>query len=154
MMPPVFQNLSAPSPAHRADARISPKAPLAQAVGKNLQNRANGLLKMEIHKHLQSVAKRKAAARAPRVKLRPKGWSPQRRARQAALIRSWAPWQGSTGPKPRGGKARCVMNALRHGLRSRAYSRRRRAKCALFRRARFILRVAARKHALIRAFLR
>ena len=54
-------------------------------------------------------------------KHRPKGWTPERRARQAALIRRWQPWQRSTGPKTEAGKARCSMNALKHGCRGRAY---------------------------------
>jgi hypothetical protein len=54
-------------------------------------------------------------------KRRLKGWSPERRARQAALIRRWQPWQRSTGPKTEAGKARCSMNALKHGCRGRAY---------------------------------
>ena len=48
------------------------------------------------------------------------GWSPERRARQAALTRHLAPWQHSTGPKTEAGKERCSRNALRHGGRSRA----------------------------------
>ena len=48
------------------------------------------------------------------------GWTPERRARQAALIRNWAPWRRSTGPKTEAGKARCSKNALKHGGRSRA----------------------------------
>src|SRR5688572_21372695 len=48
------------------------------------------------------------------------GWSPERRARQADLIRRQAPWRHSTGPKTEAGKARCAKNALRHGGRSRA----------------------------------
>ena len=55
------------------------------------------------------------------AKRRPKGWTQERRARQAALIRRWQPWQRSTGPKTEAGKARCSMNALKHGCRGRAY---------------------------------
>ena len=54
-------------------------------------------------------------------KRHPKGWSPERRARQAALTRGWQPWRRSTGPKSEAGKARCSMNALKHGRRGRAY---------------------------------
>src|SRR5262245_36110202 len=54
-------------------------------------------------------------------KRRPKGWTPERRARQAALIRTWQPWLGSTGPKTEAGKARSSRNAYRHGCRSRDF---------------------------------
>ena len=37
-----------------------------------------------------------------------KGWTPERRARQAELIRSWRPWEQSTGP-------RCAAH-LRHSV--------------------------------------
>ena len=50
-----------------------------------------------------------------------KGWTPERRARQAALIRRWQPWLRSTGPKTAAGKARVARNPLRHGQRSRAW---------------------------------
>ena len=33
------------------------------------------------------------------------GWTPERRARQSALIRNWRPWEKSTGPKTEKGKA-------------------------------------------------
>ncbi len=49
------------------------------------------------------------------------GWTPERRARQAALIRNWKPWKHSTGPKTEPGKAASAMNPRRHGLRSRDF---------------------------------
>lgn len=45
------------------------------------------------------------------------GWTPERRARQAARIREWNPWEKSTGPRSAEGKARVARNAYRNGLR-------------------------------------
>jgi hypothetical protein len=45
------------------------------------------------------------------------GWTPERRARQAELIRGWKPWERSTGPKTTQGKARVSRNAYRGGVR-------------------------------------
>lgn len=45
------------------------------------------------------------------------GWTPERRARQAALIRSWQPWEQSTGPRTAEGKARTSRNGFKGGLR-------------------------------------
>ena len=50
---------------------------------------------------------------------RKKTWTPERRARQAALIRRSKPWLHSTGPKTEAGKARASQNACKHGFRSR-----------------------------------
>lgn len=41
------------------------------------------------------------------------GWTPERRARQAALIRSWKPWEKSTGPTTEAGKAIVSKNHLK-----------------------------------------
>ena len=41
------------------------------------------------------------------------GWTPERRARQATLIRTWRPWERSTGPKTGAGIARSSRNADR-----------------------------------------
>lgn len=46
------------------------------------------------------------------------GWTPERRARQAELIRSWHPWEKSTGPRTAEGKARAARNAFRGGFRA------------------------------------
>lgn len=43
------------------------------------------------------------------------GWTAERRARQAALIRAWKPWQQSTGPKTTAGKAKASRNAFTGG---------------------------------------
>lgn len=58
------------------------------------------------------------------------GWTPERKARQAALIHNWRPWERSTGPKTEAGKAIASMNGWKHGGRSsevinlsRAFSR-------------------------------
>ena len=44
-------------------------------------------------------------------------WTPERRARQAELIRSWRPWASSTGPRTAEGKAAVARNAYRGGQR-------------------------------------
>lgn len=41
-------------------------------------------------------------------------WTEERKARQAALIHQWKPWQ-SAGVKTHEGKKRSRMNALKHG---------------------------------------
>ncbi len=43
------------------------------------------------------------------------GWTPERRARQAALIRTWRPWEKSTGPRSDEGKARTARNGFKGG---------------------------------------
>lgn len=43
------------------------------------------------------------------------GWTPERRARQAELIRKWQPWRKSTGPKSRAGKKAVSQNAYKGG---------------------------------------
>jgi hypothetical protein len=45
------------------------------------------------------------------------GWTPERRARQAALIRNWRPWEQSTGPRSAEGKARTSRNGFKGGNR-------------------------------------
>lgn len=45
------------------------------------------------------------------------GWTPERRARQAELIRLWRPWEKSTGPKTAEGKAKISQNAYKGGER-------------------------------------
>ena len=45
------------------------------------------------------------------------GWTPERRARQAELIKSWKPWEQSTGPKSEAGKAEVASNAWCGGER-------------------------------------
>lgn len=39
------------------------------------------------------------------------GWTPERRARQSELIRTWRPWNKSTGPKTPQGKSIVSRNA-------------------------------------------
>ena len=86
-------------------------------------------------------------ATSARINHRPKGWSPARRARQATLIRGWQPWRRSTGPRTEAGKARCAMNALKHGFRSRASIRE-------FQRIRYAIRLAASNNERLRVFIR
>ena len=47
------------------------------------------------------------------------GWTPERRARQAALIKTWRPWEKSTGPRTQGGKAVVAGNAYKGGHRQK-----------------------------------
>lgn len=42
-------------------------------------------------------------------------WTPERRARQAELIRAWQPWTRSTGPRTAEGKAKVSSNAWKGG---------------------------------------
>ena len=44
------------------------------------------------------------------------GWTSERRARQAALIRTWQPWLKSTGPRTAAGKARTSRNGDKLGV--------------------------------------
>lgn len=44
-------------------------------------------------------------------------WTPERRAKQAALIRQWKPWEQSTGPQSDEGKAISARNAWKGGTR-------------------------------------
>jgi hypothetical protein len=52
-------------------------------------------------------------------------WTPERRARQAALIRTLKPWQQATGPRTPDGKAKASKNAFKggHWLKLRELSR-------------------------------
>lgn len=43
------------------------------------------------------------------------GWTPERRKRQATLIRGWKPWTRATGPRTPEGKARTSRNAYTGG---------------------------------------
>ena len=45
------------------------------------------------------------------------GWTPERRARQAELIRTWRPWDQATGPSTDEGKVASSRNAFKGGLR-------------------------------------
>ena len=80
-------------------------------------------------------------------KRRPKGWTPERRAQQAARIRLWQPWRRSTGPRTEPGKAQSAMNGLKHGVRSLAH-------IMEMRRVRYALRLAERNIAMLRTHIR
>jgi hypothetical protein len=95
-------------------------------------------------KHLRKTT---AEAACGRIRHRPKGWTPERRAVQAALIRRWQPWRSSTGPKTETGKARCAKNALKQGKRSLATIRE-------FQRIRRVLRLVDQNIAAVRLFIR
>jgi hypothetical protein len=41
------------------------------------------------------------------------GWTEERRARQAELIRTWKPWEKSTGPRTSAGKRKAAKNAAK-----------------------------------------
>jgi len=45
------------------------------------------------------------------------GWTAERRARQSAAIRTWRPWERSTGPRSVAGKSRVSLNAWKGGQR-------------------------------------
>jgi len=45
-------------------------------------------------------------------------WTPERRARQAELIRTWQPWAKSTGPRSPEGRQRVSKNAWTGGHRA------------------------------------
>ena len=45
------------------------------------------------------------------------GWTPERRARQAELIKAWKPWEHSTGPRSESGKAVASRNGWKGGHR-------------------------------------
>lgn len=47
------------------------------------------------------------------------GWTPERRQRQAELVRQWRPWAKSTGPRSLEGKERVSRNAWKGGHRSK-----------------------------------
>ena len=44
-------------------------------------------------------------------------WTPERRQRQAELIKTWKPWEQSTGPRTEEGKAKASKNAFKGCLR-------------------------------------
>jgi hypothetical protein len=46
------------------------------------------------------------------------GWTPERRLRQAELIRTWRPWERSTGPQTEKGKAQVSRNGYKGGARN------------------------------------
>ena len=45
-------------------------------------------------------------------------WTPERKQKQAALIKTWKPWEKSSGAKTPEGKKRSSQNALKHGGRT------------------------------------
>ena len=96
-------------------------------------------------KSLDKPPRNPARGQAKR-RLKRSGWSPERRARQAELIRAAKPWSKSTGPKTGAGKTRSAANALKHGYRSRPFIER-------IREERRLVRLAAQTIALAKVFL-
>ena len=47
-------------------------------------------------------------------------WTKKQRAAQGGAIRTWRPWEHSTGPQTLEGKARSSLNGVMHGTRSKA----------------------------------
>jgi hypothetical protein len=47
-----------------------------------------------------------------------KGWTPERRQRQAEAIQRWSPWKQATGPRSPAGKAKASRNAFKGGRRA------------------------------------
>jgi len=48
-----------------------------------------------------------------------RGWTAERRARQAEAIRNWKPWQQSTGPRTSEGRAKASRNAFKGAKRAK-----------------------------------
>src|SRR5688572_15434882 len=46
-----------------------------------------------------------------------RGWTSERRARQAELIHRWRPWERSTGPKTPAGRTKVAQSAWKGGVR-------------------------------------
>ena len=46
------------------------------------------------------------------------GWTSERRAKQAEMIKTWKPWQQATGPVSPEGRARVARNAWQGGHRA------------------------------------
>lgn len=70
----------------------------------------------------------------------PRRWTPEQRAEQAEKIRRWKPWERSTGPASKDGKAAASQNALKHGMRGAAWIERRRQLAELLRDARAMIK--------------
>src|SRR5262245_17897716 len=100
---------------------VSPKSSNHQGLAESEKNSGDQTIQSEspsTAKHLRGRTAESTTVAAARRRRR--GWTPRRRAHQAAMIRRWAPWRRSTGPRTGAGKARCAMNALKHGFSSRA----------------------------------
>jgi len=53
--------------------------------------------------------------RSRTTRLTTSSWTPERRRRQAELIRTWKPWKQATGPSTPDGKAKASRNAWTGG---------------------------------------
>lgn len=67
-------------------------------------------------------------------------WTPEARQAQSEAIRRWQPWNRSTGPQTPDGKARCRLNAHKHGRYNADDVARRRAMVAALKRHRVFLK--------------
>ena len=109
----------------RAEAQFCAKAGAAREIS-NLPEGTIQKLKTTCPLNALEKPRSAPAAPSPGRRARPcprrsrRSWSPERRARQALMIRTWQPWRKSTGPRTQDGKARSSGNALKHGLRSKA----------------------------------
>ena len=47
-----------------------------------------------------------------------RNWTEEQKRQQSQRIQTWKPWESSTGPRTKQGKAIASRNSLKHGMRS------------------------------------